>query len=388
VNFTRENVALEYALGAMNAVSSGALAANDEPGIYKALCRGVVEDDAYPIAWVAMMDQSDEVISITARSGRWAQGLEGRPEICSHFSKCRELALNAVRTGVAQTGHAPPPEALKSLFTLPHVIELAAVPIIIRGAPFGALIVGTSDSNGFGPLHLQFFTQLVGTTKSALSLHRAHAVEKKTRAEREELLQVFNATLERAIETLSEAMVSRDPYTVGHEQRVAEIAHQIGLRAGIGAEESRVLYLAGMIHDVGKIKVPLELLTKPTPLRPQEFAIIKEHAQASYDILSKIAWPWPLAEIAGQHHERMDGAGYPSGLKGSAILQSARILAVADVVESVMAARPYRGARGPGSAIDAITKSRGPHLDPVFVDAALQLFKEDVDWVYRLKSSN
>ncbi len=180
--------------------------------------------------------------------------------------------------------------------------------------------------------------------------------------------------LEQIIETLSGALAERDPYTVGHQRRVAEISVKLATHLGLSPERCRVLHLAAIVHDIGKIRVPIDLLTKPTPLRPQEFEVIKQHAQATIDILSGIQWPWPLKEIAGQHHERLDGSGYPAGLKGDEILLEARILAVADIIESMSSPRPYRPAAGLPAALDVLRRGRGVTLDPDVVDAALLLY--------------
>ncbi len=263
-------------------------------------------------------------------------------------------------------------------------VSVVAVPILVEDLPFGSLLVGTSNTEGFSALHLRFFEQLVASVKTSLKLFRVDRERQRAREEREATLRDLNATLEDAIKTLSEAMVARDPYTVGHEQRVADIAMHIAKRMGFDDQRAHVVYLAALIHDIGKIKVPIELLTKPTPLRPEEFAIIKEHAAASFEILSKINWPWPLATIAGQHHEKMDGSGYPHGLKGDQILQEARILSVADILESVMAPRPYRGGLGAARAIQIITAGRGTALCPECVDTALALFAENPNWVEEL----
>lgn len=180
--------------------------------------------------------------------------------------------------------------------------------------------------------------------------------------------------LEQIIETLSGALAERDPYTVGHQRRVAEIAVTLATHLGLSEERCHVLHLAAIVHDIGKIRVPIDLLTKPTPLRPQEFEVIKQHAQATIDILDGIQWPWPLKEIAGQHHERLDGTGYPAGLKGDQILFEARILAVADVIESMSAPRPYRPAAGLPAALEVLRRGRGITLDAEVVDAALLLY--------------
>jgi putative nucleotidyltransferase with HDIG domain len=168
----------------------------------------------------------------------------------------------------------------------------------------------------------------------------------------------------------------RDPYTAGHERRVAEIAVAIGADLGFDARRQEGLRVAGYLHDVGKITIPSEILTKPGKLTAVEFKLIRGHAQAGYEVLKNVAFPWPVAEVALQHHERIDGSGYPQGLKGEAILLEARILAVADVVEAMASHRPFRAALGIEAALAAIECGRGGVYDPIVADACLKLFQE------------
>ena len=142
------------------------------------------------------------------------------------------------------------------------------------------------------------------------------------------------------------------------------------------AHRQEGLRVAGYLHDIGKIRIPSEILSKPKKLTLVEFQLVQGHAQASYDVLKDVAFPWPVAEVALQHHERMDGSGYPQGLKGEAILLEARILSVADVVEAMSSHRPYRAGLGVEAALDEITRQRGIHFDPQVVDACLAVFRE------------
>jgi putative two-component system response regulator len=160
--------------------------------------------------------------------------------------------------------------------------------------------------------------------------------------------------LEGSIHTIGLAVEAKDPYTSGHQRRTALIACAIAADMGLPEEQIKGIRMAGLIHDVGKIAVPSEILSKPSRLSDIEFALIKTHAQVGYDILKGINFPWPVAEIAYQHHERMDGSGYPRGLKGEEILLEARITAVADVAEAMASHRPYRPALGIDAALQEI----------------------------------
>jgi len=185
---------------------------------------------------------------------------------------------------------------------------------------------------------------------------------------------------------ISKAVEARDPYTAGHQQRVSRLARTIAQTMGLDRDQVEGVRMGATIHDIGKIQLPAEILTKPSVLSEIEFKIVKAHAQAGYEILKDVKFPWPVADIAHQHHERMDGTGYPQGLKGDEICLEARIVAVADVVEAIASHRPYRASLGLDAALEEITAHRGEWYDPEVVDACLKLFKEtpfdfDKDWV-------
>jgi PAS domain S-box-containing protein len=203
-------------------------------------------------------------------------------------------------------------------------------------------------------------------------------ISEKKRAE--EQIQRYVTQLETAFmstvnvaTTLSEM---RDPYTAGHERRVAEIAVAIGAELGWDKRRQEGLKVAGHLHDIGKITIPAEILARPGKLSSIEYQLIKAHPQAGYDVLKDVGFPWPVAQVALQHHERIDGSGYPQGLKGEAILIEARIMAVADVVEAMAAHRPYRPGLGIDKALAEIERGRGTAYDTAVADACLRLFRE------------
>ncbi|HLD46955.1 MAG TPA: HD-GYP domain-containing protein, partial [Desulfobaccales bacterium] len=184
--------------------------------------------------------------------------------------------------------------------------------------------------------------------------------------------EVQNGTIE-ALATLSEA---RDPYTAGHQRRVTRLACALARELGLPDDRVAGLRVIGLLHDMGKVSVPAEILSKPGKLSDTEFAIIKSHAQAGYEIVKEIRFPWPVAEVILQHHERLDGSGYPQGLQGDDILPDAKILAVADVVEAMASHRPYRPALEIGVALEEIAQQKGGLYDPAVVDACIKLFTE------------
>jgi len=200
------------------------------------------------------------------------------------------------------------------------------------------------------------------------------------RKQAEEQLQQTLESLKNAVGATIQVMVSavemRDPYTAGHQIRVASLACAIATEMGLPKDKIDGLRMAGSIHDIGKLSVPAEILSKPTNLTDIEFSLIKEHSRSGYDILKDVESPWPLAQIVYQHHERMDGSGYPRNLKGEEILIEARILALADVVEAMASHRPYRAALGIEVALEEIEKNKGIFYDNAVVDACLRLFRE------------
>jgi PAS domain S-box-containing protein/putative nucleotidyltransferase with HDIG domain len=187
-------------------------------------------------------------------------------------------------------------------------------------------------------------------------------------------------SLRKAVGTTIQVMVSaveaRDPYTAGHQIRVANLARAIATEMGLPQEKIEGIRMAGSIHDIGKLSIPAEILSKPTKLTNLEFSLIKEHSLKGYEMLKDVESPWPLAQIVYQHHERMDGSGYPRNLKGYEIIMEARILAVADVVEAMASYRPYRPAIGVEAALNEIEKNKGTLYDADAVNACLRLFQE------------
>ena len=186
--------------------------------------------------------------------------------------------------------------------------------------------------------------------------------------------------LRKAIRTTLQAMAAavetRDPYMVGHQRRVTNLACAIATEMNLSNRRINGISMAGMIHDIGKIAVPEAILTKPTKLTESEFIMIKTHPQVGYEILKEIEFPWPIAQIILQHHERMDGSGYPHGLSGEEILLEARILMVADVLEAISSNRPYRPAHSIDIALEENTRNRGILYDKEAVDACLRIFCE------------
>jgi len=222
--------------------------------------------------------------------------------------------------------------------------------------------------------------ELLSRVRAHLELHQlrhhlAEIVDERTTELRDSEKKLKKNLLD-SVALLAAIVEMRDPYTAGHQRRVSEIAVAIAHVLQLTEAQIEGIHLAGVVHDVGKIQVPAEILSKPGGLTDIEFMLIKEHARNGYELLKTVDYPWPIAQIVLQHHERLDGTGYPQGLKGDEILLEARIIAVADVVESITSHRPYRPSLGVDAALEEIERNRGVYYDPQVVDACIKLFRE------------
>jgi len=226
--------------------------------------------------------------------------------------------------------------------------------------------------------HLQVFRKeiLWDGQKQFQALYQDVTERKRAEEKLVETLGGLRTAIGGIIQVLSSITEKRDPYTAGHQLRVADLARAVGQEMGLPADRVEGLYLAAEIHDIGKVSIPAEILSKPTRLTKIEYNLIQLHAQVGHDILGNIDFSWPIAKMILQHHERINGSGYPNQLKGEEILLEARILAVSDVVEAMASFRPYRPALGIEAALEEIEKNKGVLYDPDTVTACLTLFRE------------
>ena len=278
----------------------------------------------------------------------------------------------AVRTGEAQVNqnvatdpHMAPWRAEMLKCDLKSII---ALPLKTRSEVFGALALYAKEPDAFGPEEVTLLTELAADLAYGISAQRDHAG-------RETALVTMQENLRSTVQAIATAIEMRDAYTAGHQHRVAALAIAIAREIGLTEEQIEGLFLAATIHDVGKINVPTELLSKPGKLTALEYQMLQTHVQTGYEIMKGINFPWPIAQIILQHHERLDGSGYPRGLKGEAILPEAKILAVADVVDAMTSRRPYRELLGVEAAMAEIVQNKGRLYDPAAVGACVDLFR-------------
>ncbi len=245
----------------------------------------------------------------------------------------------------------------------------AAVPLIADGMSMGVLGVYSGQRDGFDEEAIKFLAEIANDV--AVGVHSLH-LDKKLHA----TLRSMRKSLDGTVEAVARMLALRDPYTAGHQRRVAKLACAIGKEMGLPERQTEGLHVIGYLHDIGKIAVPTEILSKPTVLSDIEVAMVRVHSRSGYDILKDMEFPWPVADAVLQHHERLDGSGYPQGLKERDIILEARILMVADVVEAMASHRPYRASRGLDAAINEITANKGKLYDPDVVNACVRLFAE------------
>ena len=347
--------------------------AEDEPRLLDAICQLAIDPGGYRMAWVGYAGPEPGLPVHSVAQAGFERGYLDKAGISwADNERGRGPTGRAIREGKTQVNQnfltnpimAPWREA-----ALQHGYQSSIALPLMLGAERGALMMYAAEPDAFFGEEVSLLEELAADLAFGiitLRMHKSHehfqaALQKSL----EDIVQVVAATLE-----------LRDPYTAGHQRRVAQLSVAIAREMRLSEETVRALGLAASIHDVGKIKVPAEILSKPGKLTYLEFEIIKRHAQAGYDILKGVSFPFPIADWIVQHHERLDGSGYPMGLKEAAILPEARILAVADVVEAIHSNRPYRPGRGIGEALKEISDKRGVLYDATAVDACIRLFRE------------
>ena len=244
------------------------------------------------------------------------------------------------------------------------------------GKPFLWSLVKKNGEQEFFEIVTSLIRDKQGKPIGFRGIGRDVTERRKAEAELKQTLDSLRKSVGATIQVMVSAVEMRDPYTAGHQIRTADLARAIATEMGLPKEKIDGIRMAGSIHDIGKLSIPAEILSKPTKLTDIEFSLIKEHSHSGYEMLKDVESPWPLAQIVYQHHERMDGSGYPRNLKGVEIIIEARIMAVADVVEAMASHRPYRPGLGIDAAMAEIEKNKGTYYDNTVANACLRLFRE------------
>jgi PAS domain S-box-containing protein len=371
-----------WALSAYAAAARALSQRHSRDSLLAAICEGITGESAYVYAWVALADDAPEkLLRVAAEAGRGIGILDGLRLSWSENDPAGQGPTPiSIRSGQIQvlddTERMPAPSPWTERFGDFGIRSSVSIPFAADGLVRGALVVCSATPKAFEPVAIEVFTHL--TEQIAHGIH-AIAQDELLFAERENLVNTerrLAVALAGMIAPIVLAMEMRDPYTAGHQARVAEIAVAIGEEMGWSRDRLEGLSIAAQVHDIGKISVPAEILTKPGRLSDVERALINLHPETGYAILKDTPFPWKVAEIVRQHHEKLDGSGYPRGLRSDEILPEAKVLAVADMLEAMVTHRPYR----PGIQLDAVLayleSEADVHLDPEAVRVCARLFRE------------
>jgi putative nucleotidyltransferase with HDIG domain len=335
------------------------------------MCGVLVEHGGYRMAWIGLA----EAPGAELRPLAWAGHEEGYLQIrVAHLllGGTDLVTLSACAAGAPRVVHdlsSCPQSPCREAATKRGYRAAAALPLHDGARVIGALTLFSSEPCAFEEREMALLSELAADISYGL-----HTLQ--GRRDRERSVARLEAAMTGVTQALGSMVEMRDPYTAGHQRRVADLSAAIARALGLDEACARALHVAGSVHDVGKVSVPAEILTRPGRLSRVEFEMVKPHAAAGYEILRPIDFDYPIAEIVRQHHERLDGTGYPQGLEGDEILLEARILIVADVVEAMSNHRPYRPALGVDAALAEILQGRGRQYDPAVVDACAALFRE------------
>lgn len=372
---------LNRALKALSAGNHALVHSHDEVELMQGICRAVTDGDTYRLAWVGRAVQDkDKSIKVVAAAGA-GQGYVDEAHLTWEDQPLgRGPTGTAVRTGKIQTAQNfasdPRMEPWRELAARYRMASSIALPLRENGRVTGALTLYAAEPNAFDTEEVALLEEMADDLNFGLDTLRTRTERDHALDERQQYADRLRASLEDALQAIAATVEMRDPYTAGHQRRAAHLAAEIGRQLGLLEEQIHGIRLACIVHDLGKIHIPAEILSKPAKLSEIEFSLIKMHPQSGFDILKEIEFPWPIAQAVLQHHERLDGSGYPQSLKGDEIILESRILAVADVVEAMSSHRPYRPGLGIDAALEEIVRHRGARYDPDAVDACLKLFRE------------
>lgn len=370
------------ALRTLGACNVALVHAGNESELLNSICRLIVETGGYRMAWVGFPEQDPaKTVRAVAQYGHDEGYLEAAKISWADCERGRGPTGTAIRTGTVQVNQdfltnpalAPWREAaLKRGYRWSIALPLKNS----AGTLVGVLTIYAPEPDAISEAEVALLQELADDLAFGIETLRTRADRDRIAYEHIHHAEILRRSLEDSIKAIADTVEMRDPYTAGHQKRVSQLAVAISGELGLPEETIHGIELAASIHDLGKISVPAEILVKPAKLTDIELMLIRNHAQAGYNILKDIKFPWPIATMVLQHHERLDGSGYPQGLKDGQILLESRIMAVADVVEALASHRPYRAALGVDMALKEIERGRGTTYDAAVVDACLRLFRE------------
>jgi HD-GYP domain-containing protein (c-di-GMP phosphodiesterase class II) len=371
---------LNRTLVLLSACNEALVRITGEQELVQDICQLIVELGDYPRAWVGYAEHdAAKHIRIVAQCGEqpgvleslgltWADDEHGQHPSALVIRNNRPLVVQDVSR---EPGLVP----WRDMMIERGIAALIVLPLAVNKQPLGVLNIIAAQADAFDSDEIKLLSELADDLSFGIGARRMSQERDVAVREQERSLERLRESLVDTVTAITTTVEMRDPYTAGHERRVAELATAIAREMGLSNDQIDGIHFGGLIHDLGKIKIPAEILSKPGRLSKTEFELVASHSQAGYDILKGIKFPWPIAQMVLQHHERLDGSGYPEGLKGEDIIIEARILAVADTVEAMSSHRPYRPALGIDKALAEIEQQRDRLYDAKAVDACLKLFR-------------
>jgi len=365
---------VKRALTALSSGNSVLVHASNETKLLQDMCRVIVDVAGYHIAWVGFAEHNlTKLVRPMAHAGYEEGYLEQESISWADNEQGSGPAGTAIRTKKPCIIQDVMVDSTYALWRT-NAVEMgygsvAAFPLQAFNDVLGVICIYSSAAGGFEAEEIRTLTNFADDLAFGIATLRTNELQ---RLSADHLM----TTMEKTILAMGSIVEMRDPYTAGHQTRVSELSAAIAVDIGLSENEVHGIQLAATIHDLGKIRIPAEILANPSKLNDVEFLLIKSHTQAGYDVLKGIDFPWPIAEMVYQHHERNDGSGYPRGMKGSEISIGSKILAVADTVEAMASHRPYRPALGIDKALEQIVKFRGQYYEAQVVDSCIKLFKE------------
>jgi len=351
----------------------------DEEKLFQGVCDILFGIEGYKFLWIGKFEEQKNTIIPVAKKASCEK--PGFIEMIINSKRIKNPVYDSIATGkIVVINNATEKRCYRSFVKKMHgegFLSLLSAPFIVDEKPYGVLCIFSDKDFIFSEEEVQ----LLGEISHDISLFLKTIWEEKEleKAQREirQSLQRHRIIIGGIIEAIITIVEKKDPYTAGHQRNVARIASAIAKKMNLKREEIEAVRVAGMLHDVGKISVPFEILAKPGRLTENEMNIIKEHPKVGYEILKQIDFPWPVAGIVLQHHERVNGSGYPYGISDNEILLGARILAVADTIDAMSSHRPFRPALGLSRALKEIVRYKGILYDVDVVNACLKVFKKD-----------
>jgi len=369
------------ALRTLSACNATLVHARTEPALLRDICRVITETGGYPYVWIGYIERTvPPRVRPMAQAGFEPGFLESLPLNLADAADGAGPSTTVLREGAAvvtrDAANDPALAGWHDAIARLGIGSIAAFPLLSGDEAFGMLSIYSRERDAFDQGELNLLAEMAEDLNFGILTLRTRVEHERLQEEHLKSAERLKETLSDTIRAVARTVEKRDPYTAGHQNKVADLCVAIGTELGLPEDRIEGLRLGATIHDIGKIYVPAEILNRPGRLTPAEFEIIKSHPQIGYEIVKDVKFPWPVAETIRQHHEHLDGSGYPQGLKGEAIILEARMLSVADTVEAMASHRPYRPAHGIEVALAEIERHRGDWYDPAVVDACLRLFRE------------